>query len=88
MDGPRGAPPLEGRCRYQCDAAAGRCQPSKAERYGRGMARGDAEKGDKSNLPRSGPQGASHKLDLSPFPPTPPGGPARQRNGGRMQPGI
>jgi len=26
-----------------------------------------AEKGDKSNLPRSGPEGASHKLDLSPF---------------------
>jgi len=25
------------------------------------------EKGDKSNLPRSGPEGASHKLDLSPF---------------------
>ena len=27
------------------------------------------EKGDKSNLPRSGPEGASHKLDLSPFSP-------------------
>jgi hydrogenase maturation protein HypF len=25
------------------------------------------EKGDKSNLPHSGPEGASHKLDLSPF---------------------
>jgi len=30
------------------------------------------EKGDKSNLPRSGPEGASHKLDLSPFSPPPP----------------
>jgi len=28
---------------------------------------GGTEKGDKSNLPRSGPEGASHKLDLSPF---------------------
>ena len=27
----------------------------------------EREKGDKSNLPRSGPEGASHKLDLSPF---------------------
>jgi len=27
----------------------------------------EPEKGDKSNLPRSGPEGASHKLDLSPF---------------------
>jgi len=26
-----------------------------------------SEKGDRSNLPRSGPEGASHKLDLSPF---------------------
>ena len=26
-----------------------------------------SEKGDKSNLPPSGPEGASHKLDLSPF---------------------
>jgi len=30
-------------------------------------AEGQPEKGDKSNLPRSGPEGASHKLDLSPF---------------------
>ena len=29
----------------------------------------DAEKGDRSNLPRSGPPGAWHKLDLSPFSP-------------------
>jgi len=27
----------------------------------------NAEKGDESNLPPGGPQGASHKLDLSPF---------------------
>jgi len=31
------------------------------------MTRPEKEKGDKSNLPRSGPEGASHKLDLSPF---------------------
>jgi hypothetical protein len=37
------------------------------------------EKGDRSNLPRSGPLGAWHKLDLSPFsscPLFPPEGPA------------
>jgi len=35
------------------------------------QAEGGDGKGDKSNLPRSDPEGASHKLDLSPFPSPP-----------------
>ncbi len=44
-----------------------------------------AEKGDRSNLPRSGPEGAPHKLDLSPF--SDASGPAGEPNEIALPPG-